>query len=62
MSADFYNRILIIYFLLRIKSFRQRKNNQGEILNMKLKTKTYNITKTKNQIMISLAAKWFIIK
>ena len=29
---------------------------------MKLRTKTYNITKTKNQIMISLAAKWFIIK
>ena len=56
MSADFYNRILIIYFLLRIKSFRQRKNNQRKILNMKLKTKTYNITKTKNQIMISLAA------
>ena len=27
MSADFYNRILIIYFMFRIKNFRQKHKN-----------------------------------
>ena len=28
MSADFYNRILIIYFMFRIKNFRQKHKNK----------------------------------
>ena len=30
MSADFYNRILIIYFLLRIKTSAQTKHHKNK--------------------------------